>query len=142
MDITVRFKHGIHTIFLFVEPTTTFDEVSSELLEILHERYPDGLTTSLSQPKTVLPSDPSLIEFGILKMATDPSQGWRALKIGPKDTPTTKGVKDGMTLAFAFRHEDEEKPGQTPFEVEFPSYEDDAALEEEEVDDDEDDDEA
>ncbi|ORY55926.1 uncharacterized protein BCR38DRAFT_403002, partial [Pseudomassariella vexata] len=133
IDLSVRLKYGIHSIFLLVDPTSTFGAVASELLEILQERYPDGLTTQDSKTKTALPSDSSLIEFAVLKSPTDPLQGWKSLKAKGNDTWVGKGVKDGMMVAFAFRDEDEEEMGEVVFVVDFPSYDDE--MEEPEAED-------
>lgn len=130
-DLSIRFKHGNHTIFLFVDPTSTFSEVAKELLEILKERYPGGLTTSAVPPKkTALPSDASSIEFAVLKNKADTSKGWTPLKTTPEeDTPASQGIQENSMVAFAIRpEEDEEKADEDEelaFEVDFPGYEDD-----------------
>lgn len=122
IDLTVRFKYGIHTIFLFVDPTSTFSEIASELFGVLKQRYPDGLTPDLDRPKMALPEDASRIEFGVLKSATDPSQGWKSLKAKPKDKAVAKGLKEGLMVAFAFRDDDDEEFGEVVFDVVFPNY--------------------
>jgi hypothetical protein len=106
-----------------------FSDVAEELLGILRERYPNGLTTSVAPPqRTPLPEDASRIEFAIPKTASDPSQGWKPLNIQEGDTPVGKGIKDNVMVAFAIRPEGEDE--ETTFRVEFPSYEE---YDEEEV---------
>ncbi|KAH7034630.1 uncharacterized protein B0I36DRAFT_316663 [Microdochium trichocladiopsis] len=137
IDLSLRFKHGTHTIFLFVDPQEPFSTAAAELLEILRSRYPDGLTTSTTPPpgkQTPLPQDASRIEFAVAKSPADPSQGWKPLGVsgGSSDTPVSRGVKDGMVLAFAIRPEGVDEDEALEFEVEYPSYEDEEYAEEEE----------
>ncbi|KAK8058026.1 hypothetical protein PG994_008474 [Apiospora phragmitis] len=124
VDITIRFKHGTCTVFLFVDPTSTFADVSSELLEVLQERYPEGISSN-SKPATALPDDASQIAYAVPKSAADPSQGWKPLKVGSSDTPVSKGLKNGAMVAFAFKDED----GEADFDVDFPTYEDEVEEE-------------
>ncbi|RYP77200.1 hypothetical protein DL771_001249 [Monosporascus sp. 5C6A] len=126
-DLSIRFKHGNHTIFLFVDPLKPFSDAAGELLEILKERYPDGLTTSAIPPKkTALPSDASRIEFAVPKDKLDPSKGWKPLKIVlGEDTPASKDIKDNSMIAFAIQPEDGDGDKEVAFEVDFPGYEDD-----------------
>ncbi|KAI1321974.1 hypothetical protein F5Y16DRAFT_404926 [Xylariaceae sp. FL0255] len=122
LDLSIRFKHGNHTIFLFVDPTKPFSNVQDALLSVLKERYPDGLTTSVvPSKKTKLPANASQIKFGLPKVTTDPTLGWRLLSIRSSDTPTSKGFKDNMSVAFAFASDEEDD--DITFEVEFPSFE-------------------
>ncbi|KAK6840693.1 hypothetical protein PG995_015903 [Apiospora arundinis] len=128
VDITIRFKHRNATVFLFVDPMSTFADVSSELLEVLQERFPDGISAS-SAMATPLPEDASQIAYAVPKSAADPAQGWKPLKAGSSDTPMSKGLKNGAMVAFAFKNED----GEVDFEVDFPTYEDELEEEEEEI---------
>src|SRR5947209_6705343 len=57
LQITVRLKHGIHTIFLFAMLDWTFSRLSTELLSILRDRYPDGLRTSRTDTTPVPAND-------------------------------------------------------------------------------------
>ncbi|KAK8034040.1 hypothetical protein PG993_009035 [Apiospora rasikravindrae] len=137
VDITIRFKHGACTVFLFVDPMSTFADVSSELLEVLQERYPEGIpstpTPASAQPDdddakgpaTALPDDASQIAYALPKSATDPTQGWKPLKVGSSDTVVSKGVKNGAMVAFAFKDEE----GEVDFEVHFPTYDDEVEEE-------------
>ncbi|KAK8065010.1 hypothetical protein PG997_011757 [Apiospora hydei] len=134
VDITILFKHGACTVFLFVDPMSTFADVSSELLEVLQERYPEGIPiaprpapTSADDndeeakgPVTALPDDASQIAYALPKSASDPTQGWKPLKVGSSDTLVSKGVKNGAMVAFAFKDDD----GEVDFEVHFPTYDD------------------
>lgn len=123
IDLSLRFKCGIHTIFLFVDANSTFSEISSELLDVLRERYPEGLKADSGSPNTALPEDASRIEFATLKVASDPSQGWSPLRAKPNDTPMAKSLKDNQIVAFAFRDEAVEEFGEVVFDVAFPTYE-------------------
>ncbi|ENH69400.1 hypothetical protein FOC1_g10011752 [Fusarium oxysporum f. sp. cubense race 1] len=106
-NISVRFKHGIHTIYLFIDALAPFSSAATELLNVLIERYPDGLTKSLGS-----------IAFGALKTPNDPSSGWVKLKTGDGEkTPTALGLKNNSLLAFAVLDEEGDAP---EFEVEWP----------------------
>ena len=124
--MSIRFKHGNHTIFLFVDATKPLSHAAAELLEILRERYPDGLNTSTTPPKkTPLPAEPGCIEFAVPKDRLDPSKGWNSLGADQGgDTAAAKGIQDGSTVAFAFRPEDGDDEEELAFEVEFPGYDD------------------
>ncbi|KAK8112298.1 uncharacterized protein PG998_008755 [Apiospora kogelbergensis] len=127
VDITIRFKHRTCTIFLFVDPMSTFADVSSELLEVLQERFPDGIASPVDdRAATALPEDASQIAYAVPRSAADPAQGWKPLKAGAADTPVAKGLKNGAMVAFAFPDED----GEVDFEVDFPTYDDDEVEEE------------
>ncbi|KAL7792082.1 hypothetical protein V8C37DRAFT_402492 [Trichoderma ceciliae] len=127
--ISVRFKYGIHTIFLFIDSLAPFSSVTEELLAVLRERYPDGLTKSNSSPdeKTSIPDVPH-VAYGILRVPTDPSKGWKVLKLGEEaaNTPTKCGLKDNSVVAFAFGSRDDDDDdddvddGDVVFEVEWP----------------------
>ncbi|KAI1843577.1 hypothetical protein JX265_007361 [Neoarthrinium moseri] len=123
IDLSIRFKFGVHTIFLFVDASSHFSDVSSELLEVLQERFPDGLKADKDSPPTALPDDSSQIEFAVLRSQTDPSLGWIPLHAKSDDTPVGKGLKDNQTVAFAFRDAADEDFGEVVFEVAFPTYE-------------------
>ncbi|KAI3324664.1 hypothetical protein HD806DRAFT_534130 [Xylariaceae sp. AK1471] len=125
IDLSIRFKHGNQTIFLFIDPMKPFSCVQDELLEILNERYPDGITTSVIPPKkTKLPTDASQIKFALPKNTTDPTQGWKPLEVEADDTPVGKGLEDDMIVAFAIATDFAEDLDDVKFEVELPSYED------------------
>lgn len=123
----MRFKYGIHTIFLFVDALAPFSSVTEELMSVLRERYPDGLIKSSSSPddKTPIP-DTADITYGVLQVPTDPSRGWKVLKLGEDASysPTKCGLKDNSIVAFAFEnHDDESNDGEeegTVFTVEWP----------------------
>ncbi|KAI1772113.1 hypothetical protein F4818DRAFT_188528 [Hypoxylon cercidicola] len=125
IDVSIRFKYGIHTILLFVDPMKPFSNIAEELLEIVQERYPTGLTTSVMSPKTALPESPLQIEFAVPKVPIDLSQGWIPLNVGEQDSPTSKGLKDNSVVAFAFKPVDADEDYETIFKVEFPRFEDD-----------------
>jgi hypothetical protein len=123
----VRFKYGIHTIFLFVDALAPFSAITEELLIALRERYPDGLIKSNSAPeeKTPIPDSANVV-YGVPRVPTDPSRGWKALKLGEdsSSTPTKCGLKDNSIVAFAFEGDDDEgddgEEEDTVFTVEWP----------------------
>ncbi|UKZ80252.1 hypothetical protein TrVFT333_008009 [Trichoderma virens FT-333] len=125
--ISVRFKYGIHTIFLFIDALAPFSSVTQDLLEVLKDRYPDGLTKSSATPdeRTPVP-DAANLTYGVLRVPTDPSKGWKPLKLGEDaaNTPTKCGIKDNSIVAFAFAPDDEDdmdaEEGDAVFEVEWP----------------------
>ncbi|OAA40675.1 hypothetical protein NOR_05763 [Metarhizium rileyi] len=122
--ISLRFKHGIHTIYLFADAQAPMSEVTNELIDILRERYPNGLTTTAEPPKTMaIPANPSLA-YGVLNVRNNPSKGWKRLKIDQheSDTPTKCGLKNNTTVAFTFTSDAEDD--ETLFEVEWPKYDD------------------
>ncbi|KAF4467688.1 hypothetical protein FALBO_5423 [Fusarium albosuccineum] len=116
--ISVRFKHGIHTIYLFVDALAPFSNVTAELIELLTERYPRGLTTSIAPPKTTVISSDSQLAFGALNAPNDPSAGWKKLKVGNgESTPTKLGLKNNSLIAFTVVDDEDDEP---EFEVEWP----------------------
>ncbi|KAI0599043.1 hypothetical protein F4775DRAFT_552674 [Biscogniauxia sp. FL1348] len=134
IDLSIRFKHGNQTIFLFVDAQQPFSEIQEELLGVLRERYPQGLATLSSPQKTELPDEPSRIVFAVPKAPADLSQGWKPLKVQEDDTPASKNLKDNSVVAFAFRPEDadeDDDDGGIRFDVDFPSWEDEYAEAEE-----------
>ncbi|KAK0719246.1 hypothetical protein B0H67DRAFT_551647 [Lasiosphaeris hirsuta] len=131
--LTLRLKHGIHTVFLFVTPDQTFADITADLLELLRERYPDGLTTSVAPPKTTpIPAsdDGSRVIYGVLKAPADWAQGWKNLRAEESDTVAGKRLKDMAPVAFAFAGEDEALR-DVVFEVEVPVLEEEEEEEEE-----------
>lgn len=127
--ISIRFKHGIHTIYLFVDALAPFSSASHELLELLRERYPSGLTTSVAPPKRTLIEADSRLAYGVLNNPTDPSKGWKRLQTGKNDenTPTKCGLKNNSILSFAVLKGDQPGEGdeddEVVFEVEWPREE-------------------
>ncbi|KAH7313695.1 hypothetical protein B0I35DRAFT_435686 [Stachybotrys elegans] len=117
--ISVRFKHGIHTIYLFVDALAPMAAATKELLELLRERYPGGLTTSLEPPKTTeVPEGDVKVAYAVLKVAHDPYKGWKKLDTGDDEfNPTKIGLKANSIVAFSFVEDEDEEP---VFEVEWP----------------------
>lgn len=116
----MRFKHGIHTIYLFVDALAPFSAVTEELTELLRERYPAGLTTAIAPPKTTpVPENPKLA-YAVLSIPNDPSRGWKKLKVGEDGShnPTKAGLKNNSIVAFAFVEDEDDEDVQ--FEVEWP----------------------
>ncbi len=129
--LSVRFRHGMHTIYLFVESQAPFSDISSELAGILRDRYPAGLTTSLEPHTTTdIPSQPKFV-YGLLNKHDDPSQGWRRLNVGSNEafTPTKCGLKHNSVVAFMLLDEGED-PDDVVFQVEWP-VEDEGMYEQE-----------
>jgi hypothetical protein len=125
--VSVRFKHGIHTIYLFVDTQDSMAAVGQELRSLLRERYPDGLTTSSDPPKTTVVPDEEenpCMAFAVLRVPSDPTRGWKRLEYD--DEQSTKAGKAGLVqngiVAFAFLGNEDDEPA---FEVEWPSEEDD-----------------
>lgn len=101
-------------------------EVTKELVELLRERYPGGLTTTIAPPKTTtVPSDPQ-IAYGVLNVPNDPSRGWKKLRTGDDDssTPAKCGLKNNSIVAFTFIS-DPDEDDEVLFEVEWPKDDDD-----------------
>lgn len=122
--ISVRLKHGIHTIYLFVDFQDSVRAVSNQLRTILRERYPRGLTTSLeSFDKTPLPDedDDVRIAYAVLNVPSDPARGWKRLKTDDDEniTASRAGFKDNGIVAFTFVAADEEDD-EPIFQVEWP----------------------
>lgn len=122
---TLRFKHGKHTVVLMAEPLTAFSTLKAKLLEILEERYPDGLPSSTSPAPLSIPTSVNEILLGVPIDTYEPSKGWVEITTdgGVKDTPKSLGLKDNCMIAFAFIEGDQ---GEEPveFHVEFSSYDD------------------
>jgi len=127
----LRFKHGTHTIFLFVDPVAPFSKITEELLELLRERYPDGLSLSNKRPElTRVPQagEDARVSYATLKNPRDPTSGWRDLKISGNETPASKNLKENTVVAFTLEAGDEEPAESPEFDVEFPELaEDDEA---------------
>lgn len=114
----MRFKHGIHTIYLFIDALAPFSNVTAELLSVLNERYPQGLTTAISPFRTTSVNADSTIVYGALKVPNDPSAGWVRLKTGNEEmTPTKLGLKNNSLIAFTILDDEDDEP---EFEVEWP----------------------
>lgn len=125
--VSVRFKHGIHTIYLFVDTHDSMAAVSRELRSLLRERYPDGLTTSLDPPKkTTVPeeSENPTMAYAVLNVPNDPTRGWKRLKYDDEEAANaaTTGMKQNGIVAFSFLDNSDD---EAIFEVEWPMEEDD-----------------
>ncbi|ESZ90049.1 hypothetical protein SBOR_9563 [Sclerotinia borealis F-4128] len=131
-DLTLLFKHTTHTILLLVPPTQTFTQILTQLLTILRERYPDGLTPMPSLPSTTtttstltnhptlstttlnsttttlfdtkipLPTGTQDIALALPIDAYEPRNGWTELQVGLGDTPESLGLVEGGRVAFRF----------------------------------------
>lgn len=124
----MRFKHGIHTIYLYVDSLSPVSAVSKDLRELLQDRYPRGLTASLDSPtKTPIPSEDVTIAYAVLNVPNDPTRGWKRLNIPDERriSASKAGLKDNGIVAFAFVEDEDEEP---VFLVEWPK-EDEEMLE-------------
>ncbi|KAI1205661.1 uncharacterized protein F4807DRAFT_442618, partial [Annulohypoxylon truncatum] len=102
-------------------------DVAEELLEILTDRYPEGLTSfSLERGKSKieLPDDPQQIEFALPKVPTDFSQGWNALDSAKTQAPADIGLANTNVVAFAFRPSDADPEYEPEFQVDIPEPDD------------------
>ncbi|KAG6008423.1 hypothetical protein E4U21_004445 [Claviceps maximensis] len=118
--ISVRFKHGIHTFYLFVEASAPMSKVSEELVGIFKDRYSGGLTASIAPPKTTpIPSEP-LLAYGMLNVPNNALKGWRRVDTGPDEAKTPKecGLKNNSIVAFTFVTDPADD--EVLFEVEWP----------------------
>ena len=116
----MRFKHGIHTIYLFVDSSAPFSNVTKELRELLRDRYPTGLTTSIAPLQKTIVSEDAQLVYGTLNSPNDPSRGWKKLKVSGNGstTPIKAGIKNNGIVAFTIVEDaDEDK---VIFEVEWP----------------------
>jgi hypothetical protein len=124
--ITLRFRFGMHAIFLFVDTLKPFSAVTPELLELLRERYPDGLKASINPPKTVavpLESDAEIAYATMVQVSNESIAEWKRLEPRfMKQTPEALGMKNNDILAFAFVDDQDD---EVDFEVEFPQDEND-----------------
>lgn len=130
----IRLKYGIHTIFISAMVDWPFSQLTAELLSILRDRYPNGLTASISQPQLIpIPVSDSDVKvaYALPKNPADLTQGWKAINARETDVLGKKGVTDMSSVAFAFVGDDadEANPG---FVVEVPVLEEEAALREDE----------
>ncbi|KAJ6442525.1 vi polysaccharide biosynthesis vipa tvib [Purpureocillium lavendulum] len=125
--LSLRFKHGIHTVYLFVDALAPMSNVTQLLREVLRERYPSGLTTSVAPPEqTLVPADAKLA-YAVLAVPNDPSRGWRRIKVGAdeENTPTKCNLKDNDIIAFAIIDADQQDDeDEVRFEVEWPRVDD------------------
>lgn len=121
----MRFRHGVHTFYIYVDPQAPFSQVSDELVSVLRNRYPAGLTSSVAPPKTTpIPELPKLV-YGALTVPNDPAQGWRRINTGAdgQSTPAKCNVKNNSLIAFTFVDEDA-ADDEVVFEVEWPRDDD------------------
>ncbi|KAK1703126.1 hypothetical protein BDP67DRAFT_451758 [Colletotrichum lupini] len=122
---SVRFKYGAHTILMFVDGQQQFSEVTTSLLEVLRDRFPDGLTINHTSPETTaVPEGDVQLAYALPINATDLTQGWKNIKVSDSDTPVGKGFKDNCIVAFSFDTDEPE------FLVDIPTLDDEMEDEE------------
>ncbi|KXX82900.1 hypothetical protein MMYC01_200617 [Madurella mycetomatis] len=103
-------------------PDWPFSRVTAELLAILRDRYPNGLTTSNPQvPTTPIPASDCDVKmaYALPKNPNDLSEGWKNLKVLPTDTVADKDVTDMCALAFVPLDPDMDET-DVEFDVELP----------------------
>ncbi|EFX01065.1 hypothetical protein CMQ_6007 [Grosmannia clavigera kw1407] len=127
--LALRFKYGIHTVFLSVDPLTPFSTISEDLLDVLRECYPDGLTVSvLASDRTQVPvkGEEYRVFYALPKNPKDLSYGWKPLNINGSQTPASLKLKDNAALAFQIQTSEmmEEEPF---FEVAIPTQDEEDA---------------
>lgn len=123
-QLSLRLKHGLHTIFLFVDPLAPVTAMTAQLLDALRERYPDGELQSSRGPSRIpAPGAEASVVYGTLRNPGDPAEGWQRLEMEGSDTPSGKGITDGAALAFAFAGEDGDE--EVEFAVDWPSVDED-----------------
>lgn len=104
-----------------------FSRVTTELLSILQDRYPSGLTASIEEPATTpVPSDHREVKvaYALPKNPNDLSQGWKNIKAKPTDTVGAKGLTDVCALAFALLDPEADDEDNVQFQVEPPASDD------------------
>lgn len=107
-------------------PDWPFSRITAELLSILQDRYPNGLTASLTEPATTpAPTGEGDVKvaYAVLRNPNEPSQGWKNLKVQPTDTVASKGLTDMCSVAFALLDPNADE-NDVQFHVEFPTLED------------------
>ncbi|KAK3936222.1 hypothetical protein QBC46DRAFT_296657 [Diplogelasinospora grovesii] len=126
-EITIRMKHGIHTIFMFVGLDDSFSKITDELLTILRDLYPDGLTTSIHPPKqTSVPASNTEVRvvYGLPKNLSNLSLGWERFDVKETDRPFDRSeLRNNCSVAFTLIGAGE-RDENAQFEVEIPTLED------------------
>ena len=108
----------------------TFSRLDTELLSILRDRYPDGLSATLILTKpTPLPADDNNVKiaYALPKNPSDLTQGWKNLGAQPTDTLGDKKITDVSSIAFVLL-DPEADEAEAEFEVEVPKVEDEEDL--------------
>ncbi len=134
MAVSLRLKHGAHTFFLFVDPLSPFSKITDELLEILRERYPDGLSQSTRGGDiTQVPAEGETahVSYAVLRNTRDQLSGWKNLNIEGDETPASKSLKDNAVVAFAIHTGDIDEDEEPQFQVEFPELDDEEEMDDE-----------
>jgi len=128
--LTLRFKHGLHTIALPVDSGKPVSAMSAQLLEVLRERYKSGTLRKSEKrgDETEIPAaaenengvpaiyyaQPKNTEDNRFALPADGTIEWTPIKMKPSDTPGRLGIKSNTMLAFYFDENDWPPP------VEFP----------------------
>lgn len=121
--LPLRFKHGVHTIFLFANPLEPFSKVTDELVETLRDRHSHGLRLSADDSeRTPIPSldEDFSIAYAVLRDPRDERSGWKNMEITGDETVASLKLKDNAMVAFDIVFGNQ-KPN---FQVEFPAFAD------------------
>ncbi|KAL1837595.1 hypothetical protein VTJ49DRAFT_3613 [Mycothermus thermophilus] len=142
LQISLRLRYGVHVIFIIAMLDWTFEQLTTELLSILRDRYPEGLrrepplpslpglpTAPSSEETTPIPAEGAdvRVAYALPQNPNDFSAGWKNLKAQPGDTLKKKGIKDWSSLAFVFVDADE-SDADTEFHVVVPSVPEESAV--------------
>ncbi|KAL2270719.1 hypothetical protein VTJ83DRAFT_90 [Remersonia thermophila] len=142
LQISLRLRYGVHIIFVIAELDWTFEQLTTELVSILRNRYPEGLrrepalpslpglpTALHSEEATPIPAEGQEVRvaYALPQNPNDLSAGWKNLRAQPEDTLKKKGIKDWSSLAFVFLDEDESDL-DAKFHVVVPSVPEESAV--------------
>lgn len=123
--ISLRFKHGPVTTFLFVDRSATFSDIGNQLLDALRERYPRGLPKAAMLPDTTpVPAagEEARVVFAVPRNPRDLAAGWKALNTDNGETPASLRMRENSALAFVIQAGDEIGEAAS-FHVEIPTFE-------------------
>lgn len=100
---------------MLIDPDEPFNTITKELLDLLRDRYPDGLSAIVGDPKKLaIPAEEDeedfVIDYGVPLNPLDLEEGWTDLDISSDlDTVSSKNLPEGATLAFIIRGVNETK---------------------------------
>jgi len=121
--LTLRFKHGNLTVFVFADELATISQIKQDLLETLRDTKPDGLLpspSSNSSESIALPDSAEDIILGVPVNKNDLTEGWSEMESEEEDVnkecPKTLGLRNADALAFVINQGGKKK---VEFWVEF-----------------------
>ena len=105
--LTLRFKHGNLTVFVFADELAPISQIKEDLLETLRDTNPDGLLPSPSSgslKQIPLPKSADDIILGVPDNRNDLTEGWSELNTlsdkAAKGCPKSLGWRNADALAF------------------------------------------